>query len=140
MSGHFDCGEDMRPHFVPALSRYYSLNNVGGRMSLTPSFIPSSSNVERYKRLRRLAPDLNHRILKTIPREAMYEVGEAIGILHQGVLVFDSEDETSILMDCCLYDWMQDGQNLVQKYAEGHPALPGTEEHELLQAYLQAKY
>lgn len=109
-------------------------------MSLTPSFIPSLSDVERYKRLRRLARDLNHRIVKTVPREAMHEVGETIGILHRGVLVFDTEDETSILMDCCLYDWMRNGKNLVEKYAENHPASPGTEEHELLQAYLQAKY
>ena len=71
-------------------------------MPLTPSFIPSLSEVERYKRLRRLARDLNHRIVQTVPREAMYEVGETISILHRGVLVFDTEDETSILMDCCL--------------------------------------
>ena len=109
-------------------------------MSLTPSFIPSLSDVERYKRLRQLARDLNHRIVKTVPREAMHEVGETIGILHRGVLVFDTEDETSILMDCCLLRWMRNGKNLVEKYAENHPASPGTEEHELLQAYLQAKY
>lgn len=80
-------------------------------MSLKPSFIPSSLDVERYQRLRRLGQDLNHRILQTIPRKAMHEVGEAIGILHRGVLVFSSEDETSILMDCCLYDWLQNGKN-----------------------------
>jgi hypothetical protein len=109
-------------------------------MSLKPSFIPSLSDVERYQRLRRLTRDLNHRILNTIPRIALQEVGEAIGILHRGVLMFNSEDETSIHMDCCLYDWMQNGKNLVEKYAENHPPAPGTEEDELLHAYLQAQY
>ena len=109
-------------------------------MSLKLSFIPSSSDVERYQRLRRRARDLNHRILKTIPRIALHEVGEAIGILHRGALVFNSEDETHIHMDCCLYDWMQNGKNLVEKYAENHPVAPGTEEEELLHAYLQAQY
>lgn len=109
-------------------------------MSLNSSFIPSLLDVERYQRLRRLARDLNHRILKTIPRMALYEVGEAIGILHRGVLVFNSEDETHIQMDCCFYDWMQNGKNLVEKYAENHPLAPGTEEGELLRAYLQAQY
>lgn len=109
-------------------------------MSLNSSFIPSSLDVERYQRLRRLARDLNHRILKTIPRMALSEVGEAIGILHRGVLVFNSEDETHIQMDCCLYDWMQNGKNVVEKYAENHPPAPGTEEDELLRAYLQAQY
>src|ERR1035438_1448522 len=134
-SSHFDFGE-LRTRSCHVLL----IRRIGDRMSLTPSFIPSLSDVERYKRLRRLARDLNHRIVKTVPREAMHEVGETIGILHRGVLVFDTEDEASILMDCCLYDWMRNGKNLVEKYAENHPASPGTEEHELLQAYLQAKY
>jgi hypothetical protein len=109
-------------------------------MPLTSSFIPSSADVERYKRWRGLARDLNHRIVETIPREAMHQVGEAIGILRGGVLVLESEDQSSVLMDCCLYDWIREGKNLVEKCAESHPAAPGTEEHELLQAYLQAKY
>src|SRR5664279_1556451 len=95
-SSHFDFGE-LRTRSCHVLL----IRRIGDRMSLTPSFIPSLSDVERYKRLRRLARDLNHRIVKTVPREAMHEVGETIGILHRGVLVFDTlvfdtEDETSI--------------------------------------------
>ena len=90
-------------------------------MPLTSSFIPSSADVERYKRWRGLARDLNHRIVQTIPREAMHQVGEAIGILRGGVLVLESEDQSSVLMDCCLYDWIREGKNLVEKCAESHP-------------------
>ena len=109
-------------------------------MPLTSTFIPSPADVERYKRLRGLARDLNHRIVQTIPREAIPQVAEAIGRLHGGVLVLDSEDESSVLMDCCLFDWIREGKNLVEKYAENHPPAPGTEEHELLEAYRRAKY
>jgi hypothetical protein len=109
-------------------------------MSLTPPFIPSSSDVERYKRLRRLARDLNHRILKTIPRETVHEIGDAIGILHNGVLVFGTEAEPSIHMDCCLFDWIRNGKNIVEEYVENHPPVPETDEDEILEAYLQAKY
>jgi len=90
--------------------------------------------------LRAVSKDLNHRILRTIPRHAYDEVGEAIGILHNGVLEFDSEDMASVMMDCCLYDWFEDGKNLVQRYAETHPAQPGTDESYLLSAAIQAKY
>jgi hypothetical protein len=96
--------------------------------------------VERYRRLRALSTELNSRILKTIPKHVHYEVGDAIGILHNGVLVFDSEDMTGVLMDCCLHDWFQDGKNLVQRHAETRPAAPGTDESCLLSAYTQAKY
>lgn len=79
-------------------------------------------------------------MVKTIPRRAFDEIGDALGILRNGVLVFDSEDMTSVLADCCLYDWYEDGKNLIQRYAETHPARPGTDESYLLQAYLQAEY
>src|SRR6266480_2991121 len=100
-------------------------------MPLTSTFIPSPADVERYKRLRGLARDLNHRIVQTIPREAIPQVAEAIGVLHGGVLVLESEEESNVLMDCCLYDWIPEGKNLVEKYAENHPPAPGTEEQEL---------
>ncbi len=53
----------------------------------------------------------------------------AIGILRKGVLVFDNEDMTSMLMDCCLYDWIKGGKNIVQRYSEQHPAKSETDEH-----------
>jgi hypothetical protein len=109
-------------------------------MLMNSPFSPTSKDVERYRRLRALAMDLNHRIIKIIPRRAFEEVGEAIGIRHNDVLVFDSEDMSSVLMDCCLYDWFERGRNVVQRYAEEKPAKPGTDEGYLLQAYLRAKY
>jgi hypothetical protein len=108
--------------------------------TFTPTFIPSTADVERYQRLRGRARDLNSEIVRTVPREAIQEVAEALGRLHHGVLVFDTEDETNVLMDCCLFDWIRDGKNLIEQYVENHPPAPGTAEHELLEAYLKAKY
>ena len=85
------------------------------------SFSPTRQDVERYRSLRALSMALNHRIIKTIPRQAYDEIGDALGIRRNGVLVFDSEDMTSVMMDCCLYDWFENGKNLVQRYAETHP-------------------
>lgn len=104
------------------------------------SFSPTRQDVERYRTMRALSLALNHRIIKTIPPQAYDEIGDALGIRHNGVLVFDNEDMTSVMMDCCLYDWYGNGKNLIQRYAETHPAAPGTDESYLLQACLQAKY
>lgn len=103
-------------------------------------FSPARQDVERYRRFRALSTELNSRIVKTIPRHTYEEVGDAIGIRHNGVLLFDSEDMTGVLMDCCIHDWFEDGENLVQRYAETHPAAPETDESYLLSAYTQAKY
>lgn len=70
----------------------------------------------------------------------MHEIGDALGILRNGTLVFGTEDEPNILMDCCLYDWIRNGKSIVERFAEDHPPVPETEEGELLQAYLRAQY
>ena len=57
-----------------------------------------------------------------------------------GILIFDTMDVASVLADSCLFDWIGDGKNLVEKYAETHPFAPGTDEHFLLQAYCRAQY
>ena len=103
-------------------------------------FSPTREDVERYRSLRSASTDLNQGIVKTIPTRAMEEIGDAIGIRRNGVLVFDTLDVSSVLMDCCLYDWYENGKNLVERYAETHPANPGTDKSYLLKAYLQAKY
>ena len=119
--------------------RFLDIFSQNERYMATP-FSPTRQDVERYRRLRALSMDLSDRITKTIPRHAYDEIGDAIGILHNGVLVFDSTDMTSVMVDCCLYDWFENGKNLVQRYAETHPAKPGTDESYLLTAYIHAKY
>lgn len=42
--------------------------------------------------------------------------------------MFDSVDESNILMDCCHFDWIREGKNLVEKYVENHPPAPETAE------------
>ncbi|MCW5978417.1 MAG: hypothetical protein KIT09_10085 [Bryobacteraceae bacterium] len=107
---------------------------------MATSFSPTRQDVERYRSLRAVNMALNQRIVRTIPPQAFDDIGEALGILHDGFLVFDSEDMTSVMMDCCLYDWFENGKNLIQRYAETHAAKVGTDERYLLQASLQAKY
>jgi hypothetical protein len=103
-------------------------------------FVPTQQDVERYRALRATNVELNHKIIKTIPPPAYDEIGEAIGMLRDGILVFDSEDMTGVLMDCLLYDWFENGKSVVQRYAETHPPEAGTDEGVVLDAALHAKY
>lgn len=100
----------------------------------------TESDIERYRRLRAISLELNHRIIKTIPRKAVLETGNAIGVEHDGQLFFDSEDASSVLMDCCLYDWIEDDRNLVQRFAEAQMGALSADEDFLLQRYLRARY
>jgi len=104
------------------------------------AFVPTQQDVERYRNLRALSMDLHHRMLNTVPRQAYEEIGDAIGVRRNGILVFDTEDMSAVMADCCLYDWYRDGRNLVQRYPEAHRAEPGTDEDYILRACAQARY
>ena len=104
------------------------------------SFSPDPKDLERYRSLRVLSMRLSCKLIRTIPPRAWEEIGEALGILHGGALILDKEDVSSVLTDCCLYDWFENGRNLVQRYAAKHSGTPGTGERYLLHAYLQAKF
>ena len=103
-------------------------------------FHPTPHDVERYHRLRTLSRELNDRMVTTIPRQAYTDIGEALGIMRNGVLVFDSEDMTAVMADSCLYEWFQDGRNLVERYADQCPPEPGTDKGLLFDAYLRAEF
>ena len=103
-------------------------------------FTPTQAQVKRYLRLRAVSRELNQKILKTVPKRAFEEIGTAIGILRDGILVLDSESMTSVMSDCLLYDWYQGDKNIMQRYFESHPPQPGSDEDLLLHAYLEAEY
>ena len=92
------------------------------------SFSPTREDVERYRSLRAVSMALSHGIFETVSRRAHDQVAGALGILRNGVLIIENESMPSVLADCCLYDWFENGKNLVQRYAETHPVTPGTDE------------
>jgi len=103
-------------------------------------YVPTRQDAERYRILRNASRALSDRLVATIPSRAYEEIGNALGIRRNGVLVFDTEDMAGVLADCCLFEWYQGGRNLVQQYAEAHPPKLETDAGFLLNAYLQAKY
>ncbi len=101
---------------------------------------PTEADVDRYKRLRLVGRRLNERLTATVPKRAMEDIGRSLGILRNGILIFGSEHVTNVHMDCCLYDWMEGGRNLVRKFAEKSPPPEGSDEREVLDAALRARY
>ena len=70
----------------------------------------------RYKHLRVVSRNLNSKLVESLSRDVLYEGGRKLGILKGKTLVFDSEDETSVLMDYCIYDVRRNGCNAVEQY------------------------
>ena len=99
-----------------------------------------SQLLDRYRRGREVRFRLNNLLVTTIPKETLEDCARKLGFLRKGTMVFETEDETSVLMDYCLYQPGPDGRNLVAKYLETSPPPADSEELVALQTMTRAYY
>jgi hypothetical protein len=79
-------------------------------------------------------------IAETVPRRAMEDIGVALDLMDGHTLVLDSEVTVDIFTDSCIYDWVEDGANVVQRYAADRLPPADTDEREMLDAMTRARY
>jgi SEC-C motif len=99
-----------------------------------------SGLLDRYRRTREVRFRLNNLLVKMIPKKTLDECGRILGFFRKGVLFFETEDETSLLMDYCIYYPQSDGRNLVAKYLEKSPPPADSDEMLALQSMTHAYY
>src|ERR1700722_3133730 len=92
----------------------------------------------RYRRMREVRFRLNNLLVKTIPKKTLDECGRILGFFRKGVLFFETEDETSLLMDYCIYYPQPGGRNLVAKPLKKPPPPADSDEMLALQSMTQA--
>ncbi len=96
--------------------------------------------ISRYKHLRAVGRNLSHKLVERLSKDVLHEGGKKLGILHRGTLVFNSEDESSVLMDYCLYDVPRKGRNAIEQYLIDSAPAPESDEMTCLRAMQQAIY
>jgi hypothetical protein len=103
-------------------------------------FSNSKDLVARYRRLRSVQMRLNNELVSRLPMDVLREGAKRIGILHGDMFVFDNEDETSVLMDYCIYDVYRKERNAVDQFLCDCPADPESDEMVCLHAMQHATY
>ncbi len=75
--------------------------------------------IEKYKKYKRIGIELNHKIMRSscLNRNTLLKSGKLLGIVRHGTFVFDSEDETSVLMEFALNE-RGSGKTVVEIYRE----------------------
>jgi len=74
---------------------------------------------EKYKLYRKVGKELNHKIMKIcLDRDGLMKSARFLGIAHEDILVFNTEDETSVLMDFALNDYPVGNKNTIEIYRE----------------------
>lgn len=53
----------------------------------------------RYQQWRAIGRELNKKLVESLSGDDINEAGELLGLLHKGVLFFDTEDTVAVLME-----------------------------------------
>ena len=96
--------------------------------------------VSLYRRLSPLRLTLNNQLVARLSADTFNQGAKKLGMLRGGTLVFDNEDQTSVLMDYCVYDVRRQGRNAVDQYLCDCPPEPDTDEMVILRAMQRATY
>jgi hypothetical protein len=75
----------------------------------------------KYVQYRQVSKALNNRIVKTIKRHELHLAAKSLNLLVGDVFVFDSEEETSTMMDRIIYDFRRGGTNVLGDFIAGSP-------------------
>jgi hypothetical protein len=100
----------------------------------------SKDIVARYKRLRTICSGLHDEFVGRFPDDVIRAGAEKLGILHDGALLFQDENQMSVLMDYCVYDVFHNDRNAVEQYLCECPPEADSEETECLHAMQHASY
>jgi hypothetical protein len=79
------------------------------------------SHIEKYIRMREAGMAINGKLMKYVSKDMMNHAVKLLGIrMQDNKIFFDSEEETSYLMNFLLFDYKVNGKNTVQVYQENH--------------------
>lgn len=75
--------------------------------------------IEKYKTIRKIGTQLNQKIIESsVNRELLTTSGKLLGIIHKETFIFESEDETNVLMDFAIHEIKVDNKNAIKIYQE----------------------
>lgn len=99
-----------------------------------------SELVEKYKRFRKVNRNLNNILFRKVSQKALRKCGIKLGIMRGGTFVFEDEQNMDVLMDYCIYDYYENGQNAVTRYMDQSPPSPDSDEYAVLKAMTESFY
>jgi hypothetical protein len=115
-----------------------------GRARAAPPVFASDDEraalIGRHGRLREIGTGLKNRLLGTLSKAALAEAADRLGLLRDGAVAFDTEDEVAFLGDACLHELDGDGSSVLHRALEAGGPQPGSREHSALAAAASARF
>jgi hypothetical protein len=96
--------------------------------------------ITRYQRIRQVGLKLNNMLVQRLDKSRLQEGAQQLSMLRGDVMVFDSVDMSSVLMDYCLHDVRRHGRTVIEDLLAEGRFPPGSDEWVYLDAIREAKY
>jgi hypothetical protein len=96
--------------------------------------------LSRYRPLREAGRNLNVALAKLLSKDAVLECGKKLGIAKAGMVIFNNDDEVTVLYDYCLYHHRRGNKTVIERYLEQSPPEQGSLDAALVQAMQQARF
>ncbi len=108
-------------------------------MTINATKAEYSQLVSRYKQLRKITRKLHNSILPEYLSKKTYNIcGEKLGMLRNNTFVFANMDQTSVLMDYCIYDHREEGINAISRYMTDFQPEADSDEYAVVKAMSQS--
>jgi hypothetical protein len=104
------------------------------------SFSQEQQTLAEYKSLRAKSRHLNSTLTKLVPKSAIMDAAQKLGLRKGKLLAFGDEDEISVLLDYCLYSFRRGGKTIIERHLENNPWAECSEETTLLRAMVRSFY
>ena len=96
------------------------------------------SDLRRYKRLRQIGMDLMGTVVKSLPKELIRQAARDLRLLDKkGVIVCDTEDELSFIMDRAIHDIPWPEERFIEIYHHGEAAKLSLDQQARLKAHIE---
>lgn len=99
-----------------------------------------SAIIAEYKKLRSKGVALNKELVKTLSKHDIELAARRLGMLKAGTLVFETEDEVSVMMDYAIHEVYHDGLNAIDRMLRDKPPEEGSDELQILQSLKASRY
>lgn len=99
-----------------------------------------STIIAEYKKLRFKGVGLSHALVKTLSKHDMELAARRLGMFNAGTLVFETEDEASVMMDYAIHEVYRDGINAIDRMLRDNPPAEGSDELRILRSLKASRY
>lgn len=102
--------------------------------------VEQPDRLNRYQRVRRVGLRLNMEMVRRLSRAAIQEGAKRLGMLKGGTILFDSEDQSSVLMDFCIHHCRDGSQTALERHVATSRHPPDSDEAAYLRAQVESRY